>query len=52
MSTYHELANIAVVKEFYANVMSKKEGFHNYTNYVRGKRISFDVATINSYFRS
>jgi len=29
--------------------MCEEEGFHNYTSYVRGKRIPCDTATIN-YF--
>ncbi|KOM48180.1 hypothetical protein LR48_Vigan07g188400 [Vigna angularis] len=50
LASYPSPANIAVVKEFYTNARTFGGANHEmYASYVRGKRIPFDDATINSF---
>lgn len=48
LASYPALANIVVAKEFYMNARAFGD-YHReaYTSYVRGKRIPYDVVTIN-----
>ncbi|KOM40803.1 hypothetical protein LR48_Vigan04g100100 [Vigna angularis] len=47
-TSYPAPTNIEVVKEFYTNARSFG-GNHEITSYVKGKRIPYDAATINSF---
>nr|KYP38117.1 hypothetical protein KK1_040659 [Cajanus cajan] len=49
LGSYPLPANIAVVKEFYANALRPEEGIVPYTSYVRGVRVPFDARTINEF---
>ncbi|KOM58688.1 hypothetical protein LR48_Vigan11g172200 [Vigna angularis] len=45
-------ANIAVVREFYANARSFSDEPAPFTSYVRGRPVAFDANTINSFFNT
>ncbi|KOM26718.1 hypothetical protein LR48_Vigan307s000300 [Vigna angularis] len=45
-------ANIAVVREFYANARSYSDEPEPFTSYVRGRPVAFDANTINSFFNT
>lgn len=49
LTSYPATANILVVKEFYANARSYGGDEEMYTSYVRGKRITYDATTINTF---
>nr|KYP38653.1 hypothetical protein KK1_040084 [Cajanus cajan] len=53
LGSYPEPANIAIVREFYANAVTIDEDAPTtYTSYVRGHTISFTPATINEFLRT
>ncbi|WVZ14053.1 hypothetical protein V8G54_011619 [Vigna mungo] len=52
LGSYPESANIAIVKEFYTNARKFSESDIPFVSYVRGKRIPFDAATINSFLET
>ncbi|KOM37962.1 hypothetical protein LR48_Vigan03g134400 [Vigna angularis] len=45
-------ANVAVVREFYANARSFSDEPAPFTSYVRGRPVAFDANTINSFFNT
>nr|KYP44813.1 hypothetical protein KK1_033674 [Cajanus cajan] len=49
LGSYPLPANIAVVKDFYANALRPEEGIAHYSSYVRGVRVPFDAQTINDF---
>ncbi|WVZ14690.1 hypothetical protein V8G54_012256 [Vigna mungo] len=49
---YPEPASIAIVKEFYANARHFSDGEEPFVSYVRGRRVPFDVATINTFLNT
>ncbi|KOM47790.1 hypothetical protein LR48_Vigan07g149400 [Vigna angularis] len=49
LASYPALANAAVVREFYTNAMVFGTETLQYLSYVRGKRIPYDVDTINRF---
>nr|KYP33047.1 hypothetical protein KK1_046146 [Cajanus cajan] len=49
LGSYPLPANIAVVKEFYANALRLEEGIAPFTSYVRGVHVPFDARTINQF---
>ncbi|WVZ02791.1 hypothetical protein V8G54_023597 [Vigna mungo] len=50
--TYPEHASIAIVKEFYTNAQHFFYGEEPFLSYVRGCRVPFDAATINTFFNN
>nr|KYP31459.1 hypothetical protein KK1_048217 [Cajanus cajan] len=53
LGSYLEPANIAIVREFYANAVTiDDDAPATYTSYVRGHSISFTPATINEFLRT
>ncbi|WVY90869.1 hypothetical protein V8G54_036383 [Vigna mungo] len=52
LGSYPEPTNIAIVKEFYTNARKFSENDIPFLSYVRGKRIPFDAATINSFLET
>nr|KYP76694.1 hypothetical protein KK1_020946 [Cajanus cajan] len=49
LGSYPLPANIAVVKEFYANALRLEEGIAPFTSYVRGVRVPYDARTITQF---
>ncbi|KOM29046.1 hypothetical protein LR48_Vigan630s000500 [Vigna angularis] len=49
LTTYPASASIPIVKEFYTNAKALGGEQETYTSYVRGKKISFDADTINTF---
>lgn len=49
LAKYPAPANVAIVKEFYANAMVIKVGEPTFKSFVRGKRISFSGRAINRF---
>nr|KYP71589.1 hypothetical protein KK1_010854 [Cajanus cajan] len=49
LGSYPLPANIAVVKEFYANALRLEEGIAPFVSYVRGVRVPYDAQTINQF---
>ncbi|WVZ12531.1 hypothetical protein V8G54_017061 [Vigna mungo] len=49
---YVEPASIAIVKEFYANARHFSDGEEPFVSYVRGRRVPFDAATINTFLNT
>ncbi|WVZ06294.1 hypothetical protein V8G54_019640 [Vigna mungo] len=49
---YAEPASIAIVKEFYANARHFSDGEEPFFSYVRGRRVPFDAATINTFLNT
>ncbi|KOM43473.1 hypothetical protein LR48_Vigan05g107700 [Vigna angularis] len=49
LATYPALAGIPIMKEFYTNAKALGGEQETYTSYVRGKKISFDADTINTF---
>ncbi|WVZ25927.1 hypothetical protein V8G54_004471 [Vigna mungo] len=49
---YPEPASIAIVKELYANARHFSDGEEPFVSYVRGRRVPFDVATINTFLNT
>nr|KYP53548.1 hypothetical protein KK1_024441 [Cajanus cajan] len=53
LGSYPEPANIAIVREFYANAVTiDDDAPATYTSYVRGHSISFTPATINEFLHT
>ncbi|KOM40464.1 hypothetical protein LR48_Vigan04g066200 [Vigna angularis] len=49
LATYPAPASIPIVKEFYTNAKTLGGEHETYTSYLRGKKISFDADTINTF---